>query len=215
MKLLLKTVFVLASVFMSTFLILSILGVLSKEDIEVMLHQTKDISSLALGIAVAGFLYADLFIAVPTLTISLLAGFFLGFAHGFVAVTSGFLLAGYTGYFISARFGEQLLHRISTKDNVLEMQELFKRHGLIMLLICRATPVLPEVTACLSGLSRMPLSRFTMGWLINSLPYAALATYAGSVSTLENPMPAIYTAIGISGTLGMSWFLFMRRRGRV
>ena len=212
MKLLIKIALTLATLFASTFLLLNYSGILTEDQIENLLNQAKGLSPALLALLIAGCLFADLFIAVPTLTISLFAGFFLGFELGFLAVGSGFLAAGFTGYFLSARYGERLLRRIADKENVDEMQRLFQQHGLLMILICRATPILPEVTACLSGLSRMPITKFTTAWLISSLTYAAIATYAGSISTLQNPLPAILTAIGISGVLGLTWLLLLRTR---
>ena len=44
--------------------------------------------------SVAGLLFCDLFMAVPTLSIMLLAGFFLGPAYAFVAAIVGVLRRG-------------------------------------------------------------------------------------------------------------------------
>ncbi|MDH3975701.1 MAG: VTT domain-containing protein [Deltaproteobacteria bacterium] len=212
MKLLIFTALTLATFFASTFLILNSLEIVTVNDIKNVLHYISEVSPWSLSFIVVAFLFADLFIAIPTLTVSIIAGYFLGFAYGFFSVTAGLLIAGYSGYFISRKVGPRLLHRIAEKRKVDEMQQLFQRHGLFMLLICRATPILPEVTACLSGLSGMSLSIFTIGWSLNSLTYAAIATYAGSVSTIENPMPAIYTAIGVSGVSGLGWYFFIGRQ---
>jgi hypothetical protein len=40
---------------------------------------------------------------------------------------------------------------------------------------------------------------------------AIIAAYAGSKSKLNNPSPAIFTAIGISVVLWFSWVMFLRR----
>jgi len=79
MKTLLKLFLSLAAVFASTFLIAKLFGLLSVAQIENWLGQAQQLSPLYVGSIVALLLFADLFIAVPTLTITILAGYFLGF----------------------------------------------------------------------------------------------------------------------------------------
>jgi len=87
----------------------------------------------------------------------------------------------------------------------------FQEHGFVMILLSRAMPILPEVTACLSGMTRMGFGKFLLAWLLSSIPYIALGTYAGSISSFENPKPAIFTAIGISVVLWGALFIYRRR----
>jgi len=211
MKPLLKILLVLASVFASTFLIAKFAGVLTVEQIEGWLRSAKELSPLYVGSIVFLLLFADLFIAVPTLTITILAGYFLGFPSGALAALLGTMTAGAMGYSLSHRFGEKILGLI-TKDpqKIAEAKTTFQQHGFIMILLSRAVPILPEVTACLAGMTRMPFARFILVWSISTAPYVLIATYAGSVSSLEKPMPAILAAIGISGTLWLAWFAFHR-----
>ena len=35
-------------------------------------------------------------------------------------------------------------------------------------------------------------------------------TYAGSISNLDNPMPALYAALGITLLFWVSWMIFMK-----
>ena len=211
MKLLVYSAITLAFIFITLFILLNLLGVIDFEKIRQLILDTHQSSPQLLGIVIFIIIFSDLLIAVPTLTISILAGYLLGFQMGFISVLSGMLLAGYTGYFISRRYGNLILNRVANKLQIDEMHKLFQRHGLFMLLICRASPILPEITACLSGMSRLSLSLFSLGWISNSLIYAAIATYAGSISSLNNPMPAIYTAVAISGVLSLLWYLFIRK----
>jgi len=81
-----------------------------------------------------------------------------------------------------------------------------------MILLSRAMPILPEVTACLAGMTKMKFSKFILAWLISTIPYVLIISYAGSASSIENPKPAIYTAIGISVTLWSGWYLFINAK---
>jgi uncharacterized membrane protein YdjX (TVP38/TMEM64 family) len=173
------------------------------------------LSPLTVGTLVVGLLIADLFIAVPTLTVTILAGFFLGFGYGATFAIIGLLMAGCCGYGLSRLFGNRILRTIVRDDaKRQEMVGLFNRHGIAMVLLSRAAPILPEVSACLAGMTRMPFPKFFAAWSISAGPYAFIAAYAGSVSTLEDPNPAIFTALGISGFLWLMWALYRRRHAR-
>ncbi len=74
-----------------------------------------------------------------------------------------------------------------------------------MIILSRA--ILPEVTACLSGMTHMSFGKFLIAWLISSMPYVIIISYAGSISSIDDPMPAIFTAIGITTLLWASWYI--------
>lgn len=211
MKSLLKVALVLFTLFASTFLLLNIMGILTVDQIELWLTNAKDLPPIYIGLFVASLLFLDLFIAVPTLTIAILAGYFLGHMYGFVVVFIGFSLAGIGGYCLSRLYGNKLL-KFLIKDEVKrnEATLLFKKHGVVTILLSRAMPILPEVSACLAGMMYLPFKRFLMAWILSSVPYALIATYAGSISTFNDPKPAIYTAIGLSVFLWCCWFLYRR-----
>lgn len=213
MKNLIKIMLILALLFSSTFLIAKLTGFLNINQIESWLKLAKEVSPLYVGATITLLLFADLFIAVPTLTITILSGYFLGFQYGFLSSILGMVLAGGCGYFLSMLIGEKIVfYLMKDKNKIDEMKLSFQKYGFSMILLSRSMPILPEVTACLSGLTGMPFSRFMLAWLTNSIPYALLASYSGSISSLENPKPAIYTAIGISVVLWFSWYLRKRHR---
>lgn len=216
MKALLKLMLIIASLFAVTFVIVKSTGVLSVTQIENWFATAKTLSPIYVVIAVITLLFIDLFIAVPTLTIMLLAGYFLGFTLGATSALIGVWLAGLTGYLLSQRYGNKLLSTL-LKDEIQRQQAIdsFKRYGFSMILLSRASPILPEVTACLSGMTGMSFKRFSLAWLISSTPYALIATYAGSISTLENPKPAIITAITLTTLFWFAWLLFHRYTKRV
>ena len=91
---------------------------------------------------------------------------------------------------------------------------MFQAHGAVVILLSRATPILPEVSACMAGITHMPFTRFLLFWLLSTVPYAIIATYAGSISTFENPTPAILAALGLTLVLWLAWFIFRRKQRR-
>ena len=76
MKSLLKIMITLALFFASTFIILKSTGLITVEKIELWLEMAKRADPLLVGAIIAGLLFADLFIAVPTMTVMVLGGFF-------------------------------------------------------------------------------------------------------------------------------------------
>lgn len=218
MKSLLKVMLVLALFFASTFIVLKATGVITVEKIEGWLALAHSANPLWVAAIVSGLLFADLLVAVPTLTVIILGGYFLGAIVGAAAAISGLVLAGTCGYFLSRRFGHLLIRfLIKQQDKRDEAITLFQQHGPVVILLSRATPIWPEVSACMAGMTGMPFVRFLLLWLVSAVPYAAIAAYAGSVSTVENPGPAIYAAIGLTGIFWLGWLVFRRiqKTGRI
>lgn len=215
MTALLKVALILFTLFASTFLLLNLTGILTITQIELWLTQAKELSPVYIGLFVISLLFLDLFVAVPTLTVAILAGYFLGHLYGFIAVLMGFSMAGISGYCLSRWYGSKLLAvLIKDEQKRNEAITLFQKHGLVTILLSRAMPILPEVSACLAGMMKLRFRVFLSAWLASTVPYAFIATYAGSISSIDNPKPAIFIAIGLSGGLWTCWFFYHRAHTR-
>lgn len=211
MKTLLKVMLAIAAVFASTFLVARAIGVLTEENVRNWFDLANMLSATTVIAVVVSLLFLDLFVAVPTLTVIMLGGYFLGFELGFLAALAGSAMAAFSGYAICRRWGEAALSKVvRDADRRHEMRSAFEAHGPGMILLARSAPILPEVTACMAGITGMPLARFALFWSIGTLPYVAIAAYAGSVSTSDNPMPAIYAALGLYGTMWVGALAYRR-----
>lgn len=214
MKPLIKIMLTLGLVFATTFLLLNATGVVTVAKIEIWLTLARDADPLWVAPIIALLLFVDLIISVPTLATITLSGYFLGPVVGALAGIAGLMMAGLGGYCISHRYGDLLL-KVVIKEEAKRSDAVatFQEHGAVVILLSRASPMLPEVCACMAGMTRMPLGKFLVLWLASSVPYAAIAAYAGSISSLDNPQPAIFAAIGLMSFLWISW-LVVRRRGQ-
>lgn len=211
MKLLIQTALILAALFISTFIIIKMTGLITIEDIEHGFQTLQLQPTYWIGGVMALLLFADLFIAIPTMTVMLLGAFFIGFEAALLFAFIGLSSAALTGYVLSWHWGHLLLNRISRDPmQQREMGEIFKKHGVMVLILSRAAPILPELSACLAGVSRMPFKHFLLGWGLGSIPYMIIVCYAGSISTLEDPKPAIFAAVGITLTLWLMWRIILR-----
>ena len=157
MKALIKFVVILGAFFTFTLLLFKILGILNIEDIKHWLEAAMKLSHWIVGSIIIGLMLIDLFIAIPTLSLTILSGFFLGVELGVLYSSIGMLGAGSIGYVISRFYGDKLLTFVSKEETQREqMVRIFTTFGSFSLMLCRAAPMLPEVTSCLAGVTKMP-----------------------------------------------------------
>jgi len=213
MKNLIKLFVLLIGFFASLFIVIKLTGLITVDDIKEWLALAETVSPLYLAAVVVLLLFVDLLISIPTLIVCMLSGYFLGFGNGALASMIGLSAAGVVGYTLSRLFGPAMLQKmVKCEAKIDEMGRLFHRHGFIMILISRAIPMMPETAACMSGITRMPVKRFALAWMLASYPYALITAYAGSVSSIDDPAPAIFTAFGMMLLLWMGVTLFSRYR---
>lgn len=209
MKGMLKLMAMLALCFASTFLVLNATGLLTVDRVTYWLGAAQQTSPTLIGSIVVFLLFADLFVAMPTLTIMILSGFFLGPILGSVFSIIGLSLAGMSGYALSVRYGDRLARILIRDERELKKAvQSFKQFGVGTILLSRAVPILPEVSACMAGFTRMPKLRFAIAWGLSTVPYASIAAYAGSISTLSDPKPGIVTAITLTAFFWLGWLVY-------
>ena len=215
MKPLLRIILLLAVIFASTFVIIRLSGVLTEDDIKAWLEAATNINPWYVALAVVLILAIYIFIAVPTLTTCILSGYFLGFIWGGLAASIGLLSAGLIGYWLSRSLGEKVLKIIiCSSEKREEAKETFGQYGLAMIMLSRSSPIFSEVCACMAWMAKMKFTKFFLAWSINSIPYALIAAYSGSISSFENPKPAIYTMIGLYMVLWLFWFLYKKIKSK-
>ena len=214
MKDLLKIAIFLAIAFASTFLILQSSGLVTEAGVTAWLDRARDINPLWLIALIIALLLLDLFIAVPTMTTILLAGFLLGPWIGGADSALGLMLPGMTGYGLGQRYGRRVLIRVyKVQSRLSEIERAFAQNDLLTLFVCQALPILPELSCTLAGIARMRVRRFLFGYAVGVVPCAFIVAYDRSKSTLADPSPAIYTAVGSSAALLIAWALLKRRAG--
>lgn len=212
MKPLLKIMTILLSIFAVFFILGQIFGILTVENVKAGLQGASEIDALALSAVIITLLCVDIFITVPTLTITLLAGFFLGFPMGAAVALIGTSSATFLGYALGKRWGQKAISKIIKDDaQVADLKATFRTHGPVMITLARAAPMVPEICALMAGATKMRFGRYVLFHLIGTLPYVALASYAGSISSVDDPMPAIYGAMLLYAVGWGSWFIFQKR----
>jgi uncharacterized membrane protein YdjX (TVP38/TMEM64 family) len=213
MKSLLKIMLTLGSLFALTFIIGRLLGILTVENVQNWLEWAEQVDTTMVAGAVVLLLFADLVVAVPTLTITILAGYFLGFPSGAAAAFAGMSLAAGSGYGISRVWGQRgIALLIKDARDRAELTAAFETSGPVMIMLSRAVPIVTEVTACMAGATQIPFARYCLFFIVGTVPYVMIAAYAGSISSVEDPTPAIFAVLALNGVLWVSWAVFKRRR---
>lgn len=211
----LRVMAVFAAFFASTFLIAQVTGIFNLSGVKSFLETTKAANPVYLFVIITLLLLSDLFVAIPTLSIATLSGYFLGFGYGGLAASTGMMLAGVLGYVLSRKYGVMILRMIIKSElKRAEAVAQFSKYGAPIILLSRASPILPEVSACMAGITKLDFKKFLFLWSLSSVPYAFIAAYAGSVSSISNPQPAIFTAIGMYALLWSGW-IFLKKSKRL
>ncbi|MBO6548344.1 MAG: VTT domain-containing protein [Rhizobiales bacterium] len=213
MKHLIKVMLIIGTIFAVMFLIGRLFGILTIENIKIWLEYLHQIDVIWASALIIALLFSDLFFAVPTLTLTILAGFFLGFPLGSIVSLIGVSLATFTGYLLSWRWGENVLKILVKKqDDREDLKAAFHSKGPVMIILARAAPMIPEVTACMAGVTKMPFAKYALFHLLGTLPYILIATYAGSISTIESPQPAIIAALLLYAVMWIGWYIFRKKQ---
>ena len=134
------------------------------------------------AVAVIGLLVSDLFLPLPATPLMAAAGYVYGPLIGGTISALGNFLAGALAYALCVTLGRRAAEYIVGANDLQKGERLFRAKGAWLVAFSRSLPILPEVIACLAGLTRMPARTF----------FGALA--CGAV-----PTGFAYAAIGASG----------------
>jgi uncharacterized membrane protein YdjX (TVP38/TMEM64 family) len=198
------------------FLSVNLTGILSVADIKNHIARVSGQPPEIIAAVIFILLTVDVFFSVPTIFLVTSAGYLIGFKYGLIASVGGMFMSGLIARVLCSVFGKKILGFVLGDDRkISEVHRLFKRFGAGILLISRALPMLPEATCCMAGINRMPWLKFIVYYIAGTLPYAVVLVYLGSVSSKDNPYPAIAGIVGMYVLLWTVWyFLIYTKRER-
>jgi len=163
----------------------------------------------AVGIAL---IVADLVVPLPSPAIMAALGLIYGALLGGAIASFGSFLAALVGYVLCRAIGPRAASWIAGPTQIERLSAFFERNGMWAIAVSRFLPAVPEVLACLAGLTRMPFGRFCAGNLIGSVLVGFINAYFGArgetdpASTVAVVVVAPYVALPI--------FLFVLSRAR-
>lgn len=200
----------LAAMFLATFGVGVATGFLQPAQVERWIALAGE--ARADRIAIAGLVFAllagDLVLAVPATPLMVAAGHQLGPWLGGAVSAAGAMTAVAIGYGACRWGGRRALRRWVKPTEAARARALFERYGLLAIVVARGLPILPEVLACMGGLTRLPAGRFMTAFAIATLPWALLHAWAGYYSSWANPWPALLVLVGLPVAV---WTIARRR----
>jgi len=163
------------------------------------------------GIVGISLIVADLFVPIPSPAIMAALGLIYGPWIGGALASAGSFSAALLGYGLCRLMGPRAASWIAGERETSRLTGFFSRYGLWAIALSRWMPAVPEVLACLAGLTRMAFMRFIVGNLIGSVAVGFAYAYFGARSQ-ANPGAAL-AAAAILPYLALPIFftLFARR----
>ncbi len=144
-------------------------------------------------LAAIGLLVSDLFLPVPATPVMSALGYLYGTTVGGAIGATGAFLSGSLAYLLCRALGERAALRILGPEDLQRGRRLFTQAGGWIIALSRWLPILPEVTSCLAGLTKMPAPKFFVSLACGCLPMAFAFAWIG-----ERGKSSPQLAIGLS-----------------
>ena len=150
--------------------------------------------------AAIGLLFLDFILPVPGTAVMSALGYVYGPIAGGLIASGGSILAGWFAYGLCRLLGDQEAIKLLGQKDYQRGVTLFSNAGGWIVAISRWLPLIPEIVACMAGLTRMSASKFTLALACGSIPLGFVFAYIGSTGS-EHPTLAILLSAGIPPVL--------------
>lgn len=147
-----------------------------------------------------GLLLLDFLLPVPGTAVMSALGYVYGAWLGGLIASAGSVSAGLFAYGISRLLGPRAARKLIGGQDYEKGKILFANAGGWIVAVSRWLPLLPEIIACMAGLTRMPFGRFLLALICGSLPLGFVFAYIGSTGS-NHPALAILLSAGIPPVL--------------
>lgn len=159
-------------------------------------------------------LVADLVLPIPGTGVMAALGFVYGAVIGGAVSAAGSFLAGMLAYSLCrTRLGHRFALKFAGAADLEKGEHLFARSGGWIVALSRCLPLLPEVIACLAGLTRMPLRNFAASLACGSIPVGFVFAGIGSLGE-DRPALAIGLSLAVPPVLWLIAGRLLRRDAR-
>lgn len=139
-------------------------------------------------------LVLDLFLPLPSTVVMSALGFVYGVFRGGFLAAAGSFLAGAAAYELCRLMGHRAALWIAGEKGLREGEAVFAEAGGWLVALSRCLPILPEVIACLAGLTRMSRKTFYAALGCGCLPVGFVFAAVGQGGN-EHPLAAIFLSI--------------------
>jgi uncharacterized membrane protein YdjX (TVP38/TMEM64 family) len=162
------------------------------------------------AVVAIGLITIDLFVPMPAGAIMAGLGLIYGVWLGGVIATFASFMAGLVGYTLCRAMGPRAAVWIASAEEIERLSGFFERYGMWAIAVSRLLPWVPEIIACLAGLSRMSFARFAAGNLIGGVAVGFINAYFGSRGETD---PETLAVVIVLPYVMIPVFLFILARG--
>ena len=161
------------------------------------------------ALVMIALLGADLFLPIPSSLIMVLSGAAFGVMWGSMLSLVGSVGGEWLGFELVRRYRHRAAEKIVGDEELERLARVFDRHGMSVVVVTRALPVVMETMSVVAGLSKMSRSSFLLASLIGTAPIVVVYAYAGAVSRQTGSLvPAIVMLIAVAG---LGWVIYRAR----
>lgn len=157
-----------------------------------------------------GLLVLDLVLPLPGTVILSALGYVYGTVAGGLIGAAGSFLSGTVAYGLCRWLGHGAALRLVGARDLARGERLFERAGGWIVALSRWLPILPEVVACLAGLTRMPAARFFVALACGALPLGFTFAAIGAQG-VERPALAVVLSAVVPALLFLAARPVLRR----
>lgn len=150
--------------------------------------------------ALVALLAADVVLPVPATPLISAAGYVYGPVTGAALGALGSTASGLIAYCLCRKLGRRAAQRIVGEAELERARARFERSGPWIVALSRWMPIVPEVTSCLAGLTRMDARTFTLALVCGTLPMACVYAWIGA-SGHDAPLVALALSALVPGVL--------------
>lgn len=152
-------------------------------------------------LAALALLSADLVLPVPATGVMSGLGYVYGFWLGGFIAAAGSFLSGALAFWLCRRWGQRMAGRLLGEKDRERGERLFAGGaGAWLVVMSRWMPLLPEVVACMAGLTGMPVKRFLISLGCGCVPMGFVFAAIGAAGT-EKPGLAILLSVLLPAVL--------------
>jgi len=131
-------------------------------------------------------LLLDLVLPIPGTAVMTALGMIYGSIVGGLIGSIGSILSGVLAYALCRVFGIKIAEKIAGPSALEKSRSIFAKTGGWIVVLSRWLPIMPEVVACMAGISRMPLRIFLSALVAGCLPLAFIFSVIGQTGR-EHP----------------------------
>ena len=193
------------AIILSKVLLENVLGI----QLEPLINRWMATAGAGSALVMIALLAADLFLPIPSSVIMVLSGAAFGVLWGSLFSLVGSIGGEWLGFELVRRYGRRASANLAGEEELERLSRVFERHGVAVIVVTRALPVVMETMSVVAGLSTMTRSSFLIASLVGTAPIVVVYAYAGAVSRQTGSLvPAIIMLIAVAA---FGWVIYRAR----